>query len=119
VGIVRIGDLPVEVRIGALPEERVSPQTVHVDLEIRTDMDAASSSDRLADAVNYIEVADLVRSVARGSSCYLIETLAHRMLTALSGLRGVEGVRVRVRKHQLPGMAGARFVEVEQEWGAS
>lgn len=118
-GIIRIGDLPVEVRIGALPEERVSSQTVHLDLEMRTDMSAAASSDRLDDALNYLDVVNAVERAASGQSCHLVETLAHHVLDALVAFPSVTWARVRVRKFHLPGMSQVKFVEIEREKGRS
>ena len=114
-GIIRIQDLPVEVRIGALPEERVSTQTVRVDIEMRADMQGAIATDRLDDTVNYIDVVNAAREAIEGTTCYLVETVAGRVLAAVLGIAGVTWARVKVRKLHLPGMGEVGFVEVEEE----
>jgi len=114
-GIIRIQDLPVEVRIGALPEERVSTQTVRVDIEIRAEMQGAVATDSLDATVNYIDVVNAARLAIEGTTCYLVETVAGRVLEAVSSFPGVQWARVRVRKVHLPGMGEVGFVEVEEE----
>ena len=69
-GIIRIQDLPVEVRIGALPEERVSTQTVRVDIEIRAEMQGAVATDSLDATVNYIDVVNAARLAIEGTTCW-------------------------------------------------
>jgi dihydroneopterin aldolase len=114
-GLIRVRDLPVEVRIGTLPEEHISPQTVRLDLEVRTDMSRAAAGDHLDETVNYIDLVAATRDALTASSAYLVETLVARALDALIGVPGVTWARVRVRKYHLPGMGEVGHVEIEEE----
>ena len=111
--VIRIDDIPLEVRLGALPEEHVSPQSVRLDLEIETDIGAAVASDRLDDAVNYIDVVEVARGVAASRTYHLVETLTRHIRDAVGELSGVEAVTACVRKVHLPGMGDVGHVEVE------
>ncbi len=113
-GQIRIADLSVEVRLGALPEEQISPQTVQLDLNITTDVRASAGGDRLEDAVNYIEVAEVARREA-SRDCHLLETLVARVCDAVKVLPGVDAVEVRARKRYLPRMGPVGHVEVVME----
>lgn len=114
-GFVRVLDLPVEVRIGTLPEERVSPQTVRLDIEVRTDISNAAAGDQLDETVDYIELVTALRAALSGVSVHLVETLVARGLDALVAMPGVTWARVRVRKYHLPGMGEVGHVEIEEE----
>jgi dihydroneopterin aldolase len=113
VAVIRIHDIPLEVLLGALPEERVSPQSVRLDLEIETNIAPAVESDRLDDAVNYIDVVEAVRLVAEERTYHLVETLARRVRDVVGDFAGVQSVTARVRKEHLPGMGDVGYVEVE------
>jgi len=113
VGILRIRDLTVEVRIGVLPEEQVSPQTVHLDLELDLDMAAAAATDQLEHAVDYLTVARSVRSAVEGGVFHLVERLTVTVLERVLTLPGVTRARVAARKFHLPGMGAVGHVEVE------
>ena len=95
--VIRIQDIPLEVRLGALPEEHVSPQSVRLDLEIETDIAAAVRSDKLDDTVNYIEIVEVARQVAGSRTYHLVETLTRNVRDAVDALDGVIAVSARVR----------------------
>lgn len=114
-GLIRVRDLPVEVRIGTLPEEHISPQTVRLDLEVRTDMSLAAAGDHLDETVNYIDLVTATRAALRSGPAHLVETLVSRALDALMAVPGVTWARVRVRKYHLPGMGEVGHVEIEEE----
>jgi len=118
VGLIRVRDLPIEVTIGVLPEERVSSQTVRLDLEVRTDTSRAARGDHLDEAVNYIDLVTSVRAALADARAHLVETLVDRALSALIALPGVSWARVRVRKYHLPGMGEVGHVEIEEERAA-
>lgn len=112
-GTLRIRDLAVEVRIGVLPEEQVSPQTVHLDLELDLDMAAAASTDHLEHALDYLTVARAVRASVEGRVFHLVERLAGTVLEQALSLPGVSRARVAARKFHLPGMGSVGHVEIE------
>jgi dihydroneopterin aldolase len=103
----------MDVRIGVLPEEQVSPQTVHLDVELHTDMSRAARSDHLDDALDYLTVVRTIRSAAEGQVFHLVERLCESVLDHVLAIPGVTGARVAARKFHLPGMGAVGHVEIE------
>ncbi len=112
--VIRIRDLPLEVRIGTLPEERVSPQTVRADIEVRIDSSRCVERDALDATLDYTQLAARARE-ATATPCHLMETLTRRILERIMSLETVGWARVRLRKFNPPGMGEVAFVEVEEE----
>ncbi len=81
---------------GVLSEERESGQRFLFDLWLG--VPDAAVSDRIEDAVDYREVAEVVRAVSDGRTFALIEALAAAVADALLDRFPLERVRVRVRK---------------------
>ena len=108
-----IRDLEVQTVIGTLPEERLAPQKLILNLEIYTDMTRAAVSDDLRDAVDYSHIESLVKTTAEESSYALLEALAGRLCAVVKVLPGVAKVRITVDK---PGAAKyARSIAVQME----
>jgi dihydroneopterin aldolase len=93
--LVELSALEVFGRHGLLPEERVG-QTFLYDVELETSDGALS--DRIEDAVDYREVAELIRVVSDGKRFDLLEPLAAAVADVLLARFDVGRVRVRVRK---------------------
>lgn len=95
---IELAGLVVFGHHGYLEEERRLGQRFLVDLEVDVD-DAAASSDRLEDTIDYRRLAHVVREVFQGPERLLLEALAgataDRLLERFPEL---ERVRVRVRK---------------------
>jgi dihydroneopterin aldolase len=106
--LVELQGLEVFGRHGLLPEER-SGQTFLYDIELETSEGAAS--DRIEDAVDYREVAELVRVVSDGKRFDLLEALAAAVAELLVARFDLERVKVRVRKPRPYGIAA--------EWAAA
>ena len=100
--LVELSGLEVFGRHGVLPEERTG-QTFLYDIELETS--DAALSDRIEDAVDYREVAELVRVVSDGQRFDLLEPLAAAVADVLLARFEVERVRVRVRKPRPYGIA--------------
>jgi len=81
---------------GVLDGEREKGQRFLFDL--RLDVSDAALSDRIEDAVDYREVAAIVREVSDGTRFRLLEALAAAVADALLARLDVSRVRVRVRK---------------------
>ena len=108
-----IRDLEVQTVIGTLPEERLAPQKLILNLEIFTDMTRAAMSDDLRDAVDYSRIEALVRTTAETSSFALLEALGGRLCEVVKTIPGVAGVRITIDK---PGAARyARSIAVQME----
>ena len=109
---VLIRELKVEAILGILPQERVTPQPVLINITIYTDTRRAARSKDIVDAVNYAALADAATDLTLDGKYLLIETLVED-LAALSLSRAhVEGVSVRVEKPQAVQAAGAVGVEI-------
>lgn len=108
---IHLRDLDVKCIVGVLPEERLEPRTVRINLRIECDLARAGRTDRLEDTVDYRAVRDRVREAVRNSSDALIERLAQRAAEAALCVAGVRKVTVCLDK---PGaLEAARSVAVE------
>ncbi len=90
-------------RHGCSEEERSTPQTFIVDIELYLDLSAASKSDDLGDTIDYATVISDVQKIIGGTSRNLIETVAQVIVDFL--LRRymlLEGVKVTLRKAAPP-----------------
>ena len=107
--ILELRELAIFGRHGVLEEERRDGQEFLYD--IRLDVGDAGVSDRIADAVDYREVADCVREVSDSRSFNLIEALAQAVADALEKRFPVRSVQVQVTKTN-PAAVGARYAVV-------
>ena len=115
--IIFLRELAVETVIGIYDWERVTRQTVSIDLEMAADIRPAAASDDIADTLDYKAVAKRVIAFVGDSRFHLIEALAESVATILREEFGIAWVRVTVRK---PGaIRGARDVGVRIERGAA
>lgn len=102
--LVELSGLEVFGRHGVLPEERTG-QTFLYDIEIETS--DAALSDRIEDAVDYREVAELVHVLSDGKRYNLLEPLAAAIADMLVARFDARRVKVRVRKPTPYGIAAA------------
>lgn len=108
-----IRDLRVEALIGIHKRERHVTQTVSLDLEIGIPGAAVFKSDRVADTVDYEQVALKIRALAESGHFRLVETLAERIARLLLDEFRAPWVRVSAAKIGI--LANARFVGVTIE----
>jgi dihydroneopterin aldolase len=90
--------LTAECIIGFIDWERRVKQTVVVDLELPVDCRQASSSDEVADTVDYKKVAKRVLAFIEASEFKLVETLAQRLALLLLEEFGLEWLRLSINK---------------------
>ncbi|MDQ1448772.1 MAG: 7,8-dihydroneopterin aldolase/epimerase/oxygenase [Actinomycetota bacterium] len=100
---------------GVLAEEQERAQPFQVDLELVVDLAAASSSDALADTVDYGVLCDAVRRVVADEHHQLLERLAARIAEVCNADARVNGVVVEVRKLQPPIAGQIDYVGVRIE----
>ncbi|MCS7177246.1 MAG: dihydroneopterin aldolase [Candidatus Kapabacteria bacterium] len=101
---------------GARDAERLLGGKFQVDAELWYDAQPAIQSDSLRYALNYEQVVECIQRVVHENAYHLLETLAHRILTALlRDFPTVQRARVRVRKLYVPLRYAVEYVEVEQE----
>jgi len=106
-------DLRIEVLIGIHKREQHAPQTVSLDLEIGLPGDAVFSSDRVADTIDYQQVAIRIKTLAASGHFRLVETLAERIARLLLEDFGAPWVRVSAAKIGI--LPNAKFVGVTIE----
>jgi dihydroneopterin aldolase len=97
--VVEVEALEIFGRHGVEHEERERGQVFLYDL--RLEVPDAAESDRLEDAVDYVEVAEVVKGVSDARNFNLLEALAAAVADALVERFPVERVRVRVRKREV------------------
>jgi dihydroneopterin aldolase len=95
--IVELAGFELYAYHGVNPEERHGGQRFLFDVSL--EVGDAGLSDRIEDAVDYREVAAVVREVSGGTQFHLLEALAAAVADALiERFAAVEWARVRVRK---------------------
>jgi dihydroneopterin aldolase len=114
-GTTGLHDLRIDCIVGIYEHERQTRQTVLMDIELDYDFAPAASSDAIADAIDYDEVARVATELAERRRFQLIETMAEETAsTLLSRLPTVRKVRVEVRKPDAVPSAACAFVRVER-----
>ncbi len=96
---VEVRDLRVFGRHGVHEEERERGQNFVFDVEL--EVGERGASDRLEDAVDYVEVARVVQEVSDARQYALLEALASAVADELERRFAAERVRVRVRKPEV------------------
>ncbi len=92
-------NLKVSCVIGVYPEERVKLQDLFIDVSVVYDISNAAISDDVSDAINYVEIADLVERRAIEEKFQLIESLmAVCLKDILEKYNNIEKVRIKVKK---------------------
>jgi dihydroneopterin aldolase len=106
-------DLRVEALIGIHRRERYAAQTVSIDLDIGLPGEAVFASDKVADTIDYEQVAARIRELAASGHFRLVETFAERIATLLIGDFGAPWVKVNAAKLGI--LPNTRFVGVSIE----
>jgi dihydroneopterin aldolase len=106
-------DLRVETRIGIHRREQHVLQTVSIDLEIGVPGTEVFRSDKVADTIDYEQVALRIKALASGEHFRLVETFADRIAALLMGDFGAPWVKVSAAKLGI--LANAKFVGVTIE----
>ena len=109
--LVDLHGLEVFGHHGVTKEERANGQTFVFDVQL--EVSDAALSDRLEDAVDYVEVAESVREVSERRQFTLLETLAAGVADEIVSRFPVARVRVRVRKRDV------RPAGLSVEWTAA
>jgi dihydroneopterin aldolase len=110
---ILLRDLRVGSLIGIHKRERYVAQTVSIDLDIGLPGTAVFKSDKVADTIDYEQVALRIKALAASGHFRLVETLAERIARLLLDEFGAPWVKVSVAKIGILG--NARFVGVTIE----
>lgn len=112
---IELAGLEIFGHHGAFEEERRAGRTLLFDVEL--DVPDAALEDDLARAVDYDEVAEVVRAVSDAREFRLLEALAGAVLDELRERFPVEQARVRVRKPGIrPGGLEAEYAAATARW---
>ena len=108
-----IRDLRVEALIGIHRRERHVQQTLSIDLDIGLPGNEVFASDKVADTIDYEQVALRIKALAAAQHYRLVETVADRIATLLTVDFGAPWAKVSVAKIGI--LPNAKFVGVTIE----
>ena len=112
---ILVRDLRVEVLIGIHKRERHVAQAVSIDLDIGLPGNAVFASDRVADTIDYEQVALRIKALGASGHFRLVETFAERIAKLLTDELKAPWVRVSAAKIGI--LPNAKFVGVCIERG--
>jgi dihydroneopterin aldolase len=110
---ILVRDLRVEALIGIHRRERHVKQTLSIDLDIGLPGTTVFSSDKVADTIDYEQVALRIAALAAAQHYRLVETFADRIASMLTGEFAAPWVKVSVAKIGI--LPNAKFVGVTIE----
>ena len=110
---ILIRELRVEALIGIHRRERHAMQTLSIDLDIGLPSEAVFKSDKVADTIDYEQVALRIRALAASGHFRLVETFADRVAALLLQDFGAPWVKVSAAKIGI--LPNAKFVGVTIE----
>ncbi len=99
---------------GIEESEKILGARFEVDLEISCDLEKASHSDKLEDTINYEAIYHDIQAIVTENKKHLIESIAGMIARKIkSKYRGVESIKVVVRKPSVPIKGILDTVEIE------
>jgi len=110
---ILVRDLRVDVLIGIHKRERHVAQSVSIDLDIGLPGTAVFTSDKVADTIDYEQVALGIAALARSGHFRLVETFAERIARLL--LDEFKAPWVKVSAAKIGILPNAKFVGVTIE----
>lgn len=103
--IIFLQGVKVETKLGVPTWERMTPQTIVLDIELAMPHGCACQSDAIEDTIDYGAVVDRVRQTLAESSFHLVEALAEHVCQLILSEFGTPWIKVRVGKPGiLPGV---------------
>src|SRR5690349_6513907 len=110
---IQIRDLRIDVLIGIHKRERHVAQTVSIDLDIGIPGTTVFASDKVADTVDYEQVALGIQALGASGHFRLVETLADRIAKLV--LEDFKAPWVKVSVSKIGILPNAKFVGVRIE----
>ncbi len=110
---VFVRDMLLQAAIGVYPHEHQGTQRVRVNVDLAV-QEAGDGLDRLDQVLDYEQVVEAVRRIAKAGHTRLVETLAERIAAACLEDARVLTVRVRVEKLDVFADTGSVGVELER-----
>ena len=112
---ILVRDLRVEVLIGIHKRERYLPQIVSIDLDIGLPGTTVFATDKVADTIDYEQVALRIQKLAASGHFKLVETFADRIARLL--MEDFKAPWVKVSAAKIGILPNAKFVGVLIERG--
>lgn len=109
-----IRDILARGIIGVNESERLQPQDILVNLEIRSDLHQAGKSDQIEDSINYRTITKQVIRLAETAQRLTVEALANDIALMIMDEPRVESVIVRVEKPGAVRFSRSVGVEIER-----
>jgi 7,8-dihydroneopterin aldolase/epimerase/oxygenase len=113
--LVSIHDLSVETRIGVTEQERATPRSLTISVDIWTDLTPPGKSDDLRDTIDYHAVTSEIARMVRAMEANLLEYVAEQIASRICAMKGVDGVSVVVTKEAPPMEEDVKAVSVRIE----
>ncbi|PPC96687.1 MAG: dihydroneopterin aldolase [Methylotenera sp.] len=100
-----LSEVKVQTKLGVPEWERMTPQTIILDIEIGYDLSKACQSDDVNDTIDYGAVVNRVRETLQENSFQLVEKLAEHLCQLILKEFNVLSVKIKVAKPTvLPGL---------------
>ena len=90
--------LALDVVVGVLPEERLAPRRIILEVEAVCAAPADPAADDIRTVVDYRLIRQAAADAAAGTACQLVETLAARIADAIVAVPGVREAAVTLDK---------------------
>jgi len=110
-----IQDLKVKTKLGVPDWERLSPQSVLIDIEIALPNHANFNSDNIQDTIDYGEVCAMVERLLGEQTFKLVETMAEQICQHILQDFKAPWVRIKISKPNI--LRSAKAVGVIMERG--
>jgi len=100
-----LSEVKVQTKLGVPEWERMTPQTITLDIEIGYDLSNACQSDDVNDTIDYGAVVNRVRKTLQENSFQLVEKLAEHLCQLILKEFNALSVKIKVAKPTiLPGL---------------
>ena len=100
-----LSEVKVQTKLGVPEWERMTPQTIILDIEIGYDLSRACQSDDVNDTIDYGAVVNRVRDTLQENSFQLVEKLAEHLCQLILKEFNALNVKIKVAKPTiLPGL---------------
>lgn len=115
---IRIDDIGITCIVGIFPEERVKPQPLRLSVEIDLDVQAAATSCRLEESLDYARLADEMIFILEAGRFRLLESaglaLCHYLLQPSEGGQQADAAKVTILKPEALHGRGVPSLVVER-----
>jgi dihydroneopterin aldolase len=100
-----LSEVKVQTKLGVPEWERMTPQTIILDIEIGYDLSKACQSDDVNDTIDYGTVVNRIRETLQENSFQLVEKLAEHLCQLILKEFNAQSVKIKVAKPTiLPGL---------------